>query len=1066
MKNPKFVHLHTHSHYSLLDGLSKINQLVQSAKEDGMPALALTDHGNLYGAIDFYKTCKKSGIKPIIGVEAYVAKRNRFNKEAGIDNKRYHLTLLAKNETGYKNLIKLVTLSHIEGFYYKPRIDLELLQKYNEGIICLSGCVGGELSQSILDKDLDKSQKLIQEYQDIFGKNNYFLEIMKHPNVEGDKKVRETIIELGNKFKIPVVATQDSHYLCSGDKKAHETLLAVQTNRENKEKDRLTFGIDDFSLITTNEALKYFEDYPMAVENTLMVADMCDIQLELGKWVFPEIDIPKGSNYDNELRKLSQEGLERLKIKETKEVRDRVDYELKIIKEKGYSPYFLVVADLLRFAKENKILTNTRGSAAGSIVSYLSGITNINPLTYNLPFERFLNPERPSPPDIDMDFADNRRDQVIEYAKEKYGKDKVAQVGTFGTMLARGAVRDVARALGYPYNTGDQIAKLIPLGSQGFPMTIEHAMEITIELQKLYKEDRDVKEIIDLAKKLEGCARHISVHAAGVVIAPKPLSEFVPTQFDPKGGKLITQYDMHSVEEAGLLKFDFLGIRNLAILGDAINRVKKIRNEDIDIENISLEDKKTYEMLARGETMGVFQLGSSGMTRFLKELKPTHIEDIIAMVALYRPGPMQFIPDYIKRKHNSNLIQYLDSRLEKILKPTYGILIYQDDILRIANQFAGYGMGQADKFRKAVGKKIPEEMAAQKETFIKGCIKNKMTENKAIKLWKMIETFAAYGFNKAHAASYGLVSYQTAYMKANYPAEYMTALLTAESGDLDKIFEIITECKRMKFKVLPPDINESFSDFTIVTNRDNKITNKIRFGLRSIKNLGEEIGKEIIHERKKNGKYKSISDFLNRVKHKNLNKKSIEALIRCGAMDELNERGKLLYNIEPMLNYNKEIQGMSANQESLFGNLKENPSTTFKLTEAPIMTDVEKLASEKELLGLYVSGHPLDKYKEKLEKRSVNIKRIQESFGDGMIVSIVGIIEETRIIMTKNNQQMAFLKIEDLTGSIEAVAFPKIFQEFNQNNTLVPGKCIIFNGRVSLRNNEKSIIIESTKTIS
>ena len=680
MKNPKFVHLHTHSHYSLLDGLSKINQLVQSAKEDGMPALALTDHGNLYGAIDFYKTCKKSGIKPIIGVEAYVAKRNRFNKEAGIDNKRYHLTLLAKNETGYKNLIKLVTLSHIEGFYYKPRIDLELLQKYNEGIICLSGCVGGELSQSILDKDLDKSQKLIQEYQDIFGKNNYFLEIMKHPNVEGDKKVRETIIELGNKFKIPVVATQDSHYLCSGDKKAHETLLAVQTNRENKEKDRLTFGIDDFSLITTNEALKYFEDYPMAVENTLMVADMCDIQLELGKWVFPEIDIPKGSNYDNELRKLSQEGLERLKIKETKEVRDRVDYELKIIKEKGYSPYFLVVADLLRFAKENKILTNTRGSAAGSIVSYLSGITNINPLTYNLPFERFLNPERPSPPDIDMDFADNRRDQVIEYAKEKYGKDKVAQVGTFGTMLARGAVRDVARALGYPYNTGDQIAKLIPLGSQGFPMTIEHAMEITIELQKLYKEDRDVKEIIDLAKKLEGCARHISVHAAGVVIAPKPLSEFVPTQFDPKGGKLITQYDMHSVEEAGLLKFDFLGIRNLAILGDAINRVKKIRNEDIDIENISLEDKKTYEMLARGETMGVFQLGSSGMTRFLKELKPTHIEDIIAMVALYRPGPMQFIPDYIKRKHNSNLIQYLDSRLEKILKPTYGILIYQDDI--------------------------------------------------------------------------------------------------------------------------------------------------------------------------------------------------------------------------------------------------------------------------------------------------------------------------------------------------------------------------------------------------
>ena len=1058
----KFVHLHTHSHYSLLDGLSKIDQLVKLAKEDGMPALALTDHGNLYGAMEFYKACKKEEIKPIIGVEVYIAKRTRFDKEPGIDNKRYHLTLLAKNEKGYKNLIRLVTLSNLEGFYYKPRVDKEVLKKYNDGIICLSGCLASELSQFILNKENEKAENIIKEYQNIFGKDNYFLEIMKHPNVDGDERVRNGIINLGKKFNIPLVATQDSHYQCSGDKKAHETLLAVQTNYSGKEKDGLTFGIDDFSLIKSEEAEINFKDFPEAIKNTLKIADMCNLELKLGRWVFPNIDIPKNSNYDDELKKIVYEGLNKLKIDKTKEVIERIDYELKIIKDKGYSPYFLVVADLLQFAKENKILTNTRGSAAGSIVSYLAEITNINPLKYNLPFERFLNPERPSPPDIDMDFADNRRVEVIEYVKKKYGQEKVAQIGTFGTMMAKAAVRDVARALNYSYDIGDKIAKLIPFGSQGFTMTIARAMEMVPELKEIYKKGKEVKEIIDLAKKLEGCVRHISVHAAGVVISPVPLSEFVPTQFDPKGGKLITQYDMHAVEDAGLLKFDFLGIRNLAILGEAIERVKKIRNIDIDIKKIDLEDKKTYQMLSKGKTMGVFQLSSSGMTRFLKELKPTQIEDIIAMVALYRPGPMQFIPEYIKRKHNPELINYFEPRLKEILKPTYGILIYQDDILRIANQFAGYTMGQADKFRKAVGKKIPKEMAAQKEKFISGCVDGGMIPGKAIELWKMIETFAAYGFNKAHAASYGLVAYQTAYMKANYPAEYMTALLTAESGDIEKISEIIIECKKMNFEVLPPDINESFSDFTIVRDENNKVTNKIRFGLRSIKNFGEEIGKVIIHERKEKGKFKSIADFLERITHRNLNKKSLEALIKCGTMDNLGERGQLIKNMDIILEYNKEADIVS-NQETLFVGMDKSSLPSFKLQETKPADKREKLKWEKELLGLYISGHPLDRLKDKLKDKGINIKKIKENSNNGMMIVVAGIVEEARSIITKNNQQMAFVKLADLSDSIEIVVFPNIFKKIKE--LLEKEKCLLVKGRVSLRNSEKSVIVEEAKEI-
>lgn len=1068
-KEIQFIHLHTHSHYSLLDGLSKLEDLVELAKKFNMSALAITDHGNMYGAIKFYKLAKKAGIKPIIGVEAYIAERKLTDKEPGIDNKRYHLTLLAKNMKGYKNLMRLVTISNLEGYYYKPRMDKEILKKYSEGIIALSGCMGGELSRALANKNDEKAENIIKEHQEIFGKENYFLEIQKHEKLEGDEEVRNKIIELGKKFNIPVVGTIDSHYPCEDDHKAHETLLAIQTNRDMNDGSRFTFGDDDFSFVSTEKAKELFKDTPEAVTNTQMVADMCDLELTLGRWVFPDLKIEEGKTYDQKLYELTYAGLKNLNLKETPEIKERIEYELKIITDKGYAPYFLVVDDLIDHARTSGILTTIRGSVAGSIVTFLLGITNVNPLEYKLPFERFLNPFRPSAPDIDMDFADNRRDEMIEYVKSKYGEDRVAQIGTFGTMMARGAVRDVARALGYPYVIGDRISKMIPMGSQGMPMTIDHAMEIVPELKDAYKKERDTKEIIDLAKKVEGCVRHISVHAAGVVIAPKELTEYIPLQFDPKGGKIITQYDMHSAEDAGLLKFDFLGIRNLAILSDAVNLVKKFYNINIDIENIPLDDKKTFELLSSGQTEGLFQLNGSGMTRYLKELKPTSIHDINAMVALYRPGPMDTIPEYIKRKQNPRLVKYMDPRMKKFLSESHGLIVYQDDLLFSAIELAGYNWEEADKFRKAVGKKIPAEMAAQREKFTAGIIKNGQTPEFAEKLWKLFEPFQAYGFNKAHAASYGKVAYQTAYMKANYPVEYMAAILTAESGDVDKIGEIISECKNMDIPVLPPDINESFGGFTCLPkNAGIKIDNenksaRIRFGLYTIKNLGVDIANAVIAERKANGKFKSITDFLDRIKHKNLNKKSMEAFIKSGCMDEWGDRGVFLANLESMLEYNNQNSKQSKNQISLFGGKAEVDMPEFKMRDAAEATQTEKLLWEKELLGLYISGHPLDRIRDKLISRNMNIKKIQEEIGNGIPVTIGGIIESIRPVITKNNDRMAFLKIGDLTSSIEAVVFPSVYK--NNMDVLVAEKCIALSGKVSNRNGEKSIIIEALKEI-
>ncbi len=1074
-----FVHLHTHSHFSLLDGLSKIDKMVARAKELGMTAIGLTDHGAMYGAIEFYKACTAAGIKPIIGVEAYVANRTRFDKEPGIDNKRFHLTLLAKNIVGYKNLVRLTTMAHLEGYYYKPRMDKHILREHGEGIIALSGCFGGELARALRNRDKERAVTIAQEYQEIFGKENYFIEIMKKPEIEGHDEVERALIALAHELNIPLVATQDSHYLDKDDHKAHDTLLGIQTGGVGGE-DRLMFSCDA-SFISTDEANDLFRHIPEAVANTKKIADMCDIQLELGKWVFPHLEFKTG-NADDELRHLAYEGIAFRELERSDTLLTRLEYELEVIKNKGYSPYFLVVSDLLRFARESGIYTTVRGSAAGSLVTYLTGITNVDPLEFQLPFERFLNPFRPSAPDIDMDFADNRREEVLEYAKRKYGADKVAQIGTFGTMMARGAVRDVARALGKPYEIGDRISKLVPLGAQGFPMTLEHAMELEPDLAKMYKTDPEVREIIDLAKKLEGCVRHVSVHAAGVVISPTNLLDFAPTQFDPKGGKIITQYDMYSIEDAGLLKFDFLGIRNLAILGDAVRLVKEHRNIDINIEKIPFNDKKTFVMLARGDTEGLFQLNGSGMTKALMELKPTRIEDINVMVALYRPGPMLTIEEYVARKNGKHPVTYYHPKMEKFLDKTYGLLVYQDDLLFTAIELAGYDWNEVDKFRKAVGKKIPAEMAKQHKIFVEGCKTHSgIGEADAEKIWTLFEPFQGYGFNKAHAACYGRVAYQTAYMKANFPTEYMTAVLSAEAGDTEKISEVITECKRMKIPVLPPDINMSYAQFTVIKAEDALLgvgavvqpddvqalkQDQIRFGLFTIKNLGENIAGAIIAERIASGPYKTFTEFLERVTHKDLNKKSLESLIRSGAFDTMGiDRGSLLHNVDDALEYHKlHTKERESNQVSLFSVMTEGSALpTLRLKPAPEISQEDKLAWEKELLGLYISGHPLDKHRDKLEKSGSSIKQISEDMREGVNTVIAGIIEEHKLVITKKNEHMAFLRIADFTGSIEVVVFPRTLTEFK--DLLGADKLVAIKGKFSRRNDAPSLIAEKVKSL-
>ncbi len=1036
----RFVHLHVHSHYSLLEALPKVKALVKQVKKLDMDAMALTDNGALYGAIEFYQKMKDEGLKPILGMDAYVARDGRHQKRGRVDAKPNRLVLLAENNEGYKNLIKLSSIGFLEGFYYKPRLDRELLRSYAKGLIALSGGHRGEIEEQLKNGNREEAKKLILAYVDIFGTGNFFLELVDRPEIPEQEAVNQQCIELGKELQVPVVATKNAFYLTPTDVEAWKILNCIKGAKTLEDYERMQQYEYDASLVGAAYMEERFKDVPEAIENTRRIADRCTIALDLGKWNFADFKIPEGKTFLEVLRERAYAEIIGKVAVVDKTVTDRLDYELSVIEKKGFAPYFLIVSDYITWARQHGIVTTTRGSAAGSLVSFAIGISTVDPLRYRLPFERFLNPERPSAPDVDADFADNRRDEVIQYVAEKYGHDKVAQICTFGTMMARGSVRDVARALGFPYEFADRIAKLVPMGAQGFPMTLERALNEVPDLKKRYDTEADVGRVIDTARQIEGCARHVSIHAAGAVIAPTPLTDFTPLQIDTREGKVITQYDMKAVEAAGLLKMDFLGIRNLSILGNAVKLVKSIKDTEVVLETIPLDDKKTFELLAQGKTMGTFQLNGDGMTKYLMELKPERIEDIMVMVALYRPGPIESIPEYIKRKHDPSLVTYIDPRMKEYLDASYGIIVYQDDVLMTAIKLGGYSWLDADKLRKAMGKKIPEVMAAEKEKLIKGFIeKGKLTPALAEKLWKLIEPFAAYGFGKAHAASYGMIAYATAYLKANYPAEYMTALLTAEAADLEKIAEAVQECGRMGIEVLPPDINESFATFTCMSDT------AIRFGLVAIKNMGEEVVEAIVVERKTHGPFKDLADFAGRMHHRAFNKKSLEALVKVGALDRFGERAQMLENMERLLMFNKNAQReKEQNQGSLFA-LATSSVSALALKACPPASMGARLGWEKELLGLYVSSHPFAEFEKRLGTFLVPCSELA-NWADGAFVKCGGVITDVKEILTKKGEAMAFVGLQDMTGKAEIIVFPRTWAECK--TYVVPDKVVLVSAKV------------------
>jgi len=1047
----KFTHLHVHSHYSLLDGLPKIDQLLDYVKELGMDSIALTDHGVLYGAVEFYKKAKARNIKPIIGSEVYIAFERMNQKRPNIDNKRYHLILLIKNEEGYKNLVKLITKAHLDGFYYKPRIDRELLSQYSKGLIALSACLQGEIPQLILSKKIKEAENLAKSYQEIFGKDNFYLELQHHPNIPEQKKVDKVLIAISKKLKIPLIATNDCHYLKSEDAEAQDILMLINTNANPDDPERLTMKADDFSLRTPEKMIEDFKDVPEAIENSQKIVELCNFEFKLGKIKLPKFEPPKGKTVEKYLEELCYLGLgKRFGEKPKKELFQRLNYELGVINQTNFASYFLIVQDFVNWAKENRIIVGPgRGSVNGSLVSYVLGITNVNPLEYNLLFERFLNPWRISMPDIDLDFTDRRRDEVINYIAQKYGKNKVAQIITFGTMAARAVIRDVGRALSYPYIYCDQIAKMIPFG-----WTLNETLKRNIEFRQIYDTDLKAKKLIDFAKKLEGVVRHASTHACGIVISKEPLDCLVPLQHPTQSDTaIITQYEMHSIEDLGLLKMDLLGLKNLTIIEDTLARIYMVRNQSIDIENLSLDDKKTYKLLQDGNTTGVFQLESSGFKRYLRELKPTEFEDIIAMVALYRPGPIEFIPEYIKRKHKRKKIEYLHPELKSILQPTYGICIFQEQLMQIAQKLASFSLAEADVLRKAVGKKIRSLLITQEEKFIKGMINNGIKKEVAQKIWKWILPFARYGFNKAHATAYAMIAYQTAYLKTHYPVEFMSALLTSEKTDIERIGFLIEECEKMEIEVLPPNINESFRNFSVVPKEK-----KIRFGLLTIKNVGENVVEAIIKERKENGFYKSFNDFILRINPRIINKKSLESLIKSGTFDQFEKRNKLLLNIEEILRFNREIyQNKISKQRNLLGGF--NYQNSLKLKETKPATNQQKLLWEKELLGLYISSHPLLDYKKILEKKTLPIRKINEEIF-GQNIRIGGLITSLKKILTRKGQPMLFLKLEDLTGKIEVVVFPSVIEK--NSIALQENKIVLIQGKVD---NQSKFICENVEEI-
>ena len=1058
-----FTHLHTHSHYSLLDGLVKIDDLIQTASKNGMKALALTDHGVMYGVIEFYEKARAQGLKPLIGVEVYLANNRMIDKRPNIDNKQYHLVLIAKNKQGYQNLIKLTTHAHLEGFYYKPRIDRDLLKKHKGGLIALSACLKGEVPTTILNGDLKKAEENALFYQDTFGTGNFYLELQHHPNIPEQARVNAEIIKIARKNNIPLVATNDVHYLEKSDAEAQEILLCLQSKNTLLDQNRpLSMAGEDFSFTPSKLMEEYFHDVPEAIENTDKVAQMCNLDITLGQTKLPHYEVPAGTTPISYLRKLCLTGLQKHYQTDYQKipaaVTERLKYELSVIHKTGFATYFLIVQDFVNWAKNHNIVVGPgRGSAAGSLVSYLLNITDIDPIKHELLFERFLNPERISMPDIDLDFADTRRDEVISYVRQKYGQNHVTQIITFGTMAARAAIRDVGRVLSYPYSFCDQIAKMIPMF-----FSLDRALNTIPELKAAYMQDEKVKKLIDTAKKLEGVARHASTHACGVLITKDPIDEVAPRQYASASDQtIVSQYEMHAIESTGLLKMDFLGLKNLTILENTLKIIEKIRGEKIDLKTIPMDDLRAFELLAQGKTTGVFQLESSGMKRYLKELKPTTFEDIIAMVALYRPGPMEWIPNYIAGKHKKREITYLHPKLKPILEKTYGVAVYQEQVLQIARDLAGFSLGEADILRKAVGKKIPKLLAEQKEKFIQGCKQNGLTQALAEKIFSFIEPFAGYGFNRAHAACYALIGYQTAYLKAHYPVEFMASLLTSEKADVERIGFLIGECKKMGIEVLPPDINESLKNFTVVPQE-----NKIRFGLLAIKNVGHNVVEAIVQERKTSGPYLSIDDFVTRVSSKDLNKKSMESLIKAGAFDKLAERNQLLFNLESLLEWSRETQRTKANgQRGLFDALPSDHlarKSDIKLASTNPASKTEKLSWEKELLGLYVTSHPLQDFQKVLEKKSLAISKVSSALINRQ-VKIGGIILKIKKIITRTGRPMLFLNLEDLTDKIEVVVFPGVIERnptaFQEN------KIVLVSGRVDNRDGVPKLICEDIEEI-
>lgn len=1067
-----YVHLHNHTQYSLLDGLTKVPALMDFVSKSGMSAVAMTDHGNLSGAIEFYTEAKAKGIKPIIGIETYMAARRLHDKEAGKDKPNFHLILLAMNLTGYKNLMALSTIANLEGFYYRPRIDHELLEKYNEGLIVLSGCIGGEIGDQLRQGQVEEAIKTAKWYKKVFG-DRYYFEIQDHGHPDHPShwieqgQVNKQIIKLGSELGIPCVVTCDAHYLRHEDQEAHEILLCVQTGSFLSDEKRMSLKNFDLSVTEPQAVIdRWGKDRPEVIINSRLIAERCNIEIELGKILIPKFTVPKGETEKSYLHKLVWQGLAwryggvelaksyllneiKAKQKLTKEIIDRAAYELEIMDSMGFNGYFLIVQDFIKWGKDKGIIFGPgRGSAAGSIVAYAVRITEIEPLKYNLMFERFLNPSRISMPDIDIDIQDTRRDEVIQYCIDKYGKNRVANIVTFGKMAARNAVRDVSRVLQVPYADADRLAKMIPPPIQGRHILLKSSLKDNPELKAEYESNETSKRVFDLAVQLEGTIRSHGVHAAGVVIAPEDIVNFTPLEMAQKG-VVATQYSMGPIEDLGLLKMDFLGLSNLTILNNTLRIVRKVYKNDLKLEDIPEEDTETFKLLQQADTTGVFQLESAGMKRYLKELKPTLFEDIIAMGALYRPGPMSEIPRFIEGKNNPKSITYLHKSLEPILSDTYGVMVYQEQIIKLLQLVAGYTPGEADLVRKAIGKKKRNIMDAEEPKFIDGCIKQGLTKHDAERLWAQIQPFADYSFNKAHATCYAQISYWTAYLKAHYPEAFMAALMTSDYDDIDRLAIEISECQHMGITVLPPDVNESFVEFAVVPN-----SKAIRFGMAAVKNVGTSSVEEILRCREK-GQFNSLEDFLTRVDYHIVNRKGMESLIKAGAFDRYGNRNTLLHNLDLILAFAARSQKqLNSGQTDIFGSSEDVTIDRPKL-ELQSVPDAnnqrEQLLWERELLGIYLSQHPLELYKKFLDEQTVALNSIKPEHNNKS-VTIGGAISEIRDITTRNGKKMAFIKIIDLTGEIEVVLFPSAYQQ--TIGLWERDRVVLIRGKVNARDKE------------